>query len=82
MFATLSSFTYLCNGFGGEIPNRRCISLLFRAYRKDLGNLFWNSSNKKHEESQRKVNPLVTSIMLCTRPLAWSILICDRGSNS
>ena len=43
-FVTYSSFLYLCIGFGGKIPNRRCISLLFRTYRKDLGNLFWNSS--------------------------------------
>jgi hypothetical protein len=28
----------------GEIPIKSCISLLFRAYRKDLGNRFWNSS--------------------------------------
>ena len=32
------------NGIGGDIPNHRCISLLFRTYRKDLGNLLWNSS--------------------------------------
>ncbi len=31
-------------GIGGKIPSHRCIGLLFRTYRKDLGNLVWNSS--------------------------------------
>ena len=38
-FAKYKYIFYLCSGIGGEIPNRRCISLLFRTYRKDLGNL-------------------------------------------
>jgi len=35
---------YLCQRYRGEIPDQKCISLLFRTYRKDLRNLFWNSS--------------------------------------
>ncbi len=43
-FAKYKYFLYLCSGIGGEILNRRCISLLFRTYRSSLGNFFWNSS--------------------------------------
>ena len=35
---------YLCHRLGGEIPSHRCISFYFALYRKDLGNLVWNSS--------------------------------------
>ena len=65
--------------YRGEIPNRRCISLLFRTYRKDVGNLFWNSLIAMSKGMLRKTYSPTTAISYATRPLAWSILICCEG---
>jgi len=57
-FAKLNISLYICSGIGGEIPNHRCISLLFRTYRKDLGNHFGIVRFKKQRETHKRRFPL------------------------
>ena len=65
-FVKYKYFLYLCSGIEGEISNRRCISLLFRTYRKDLGNRFGIVRIKSRGKADGR-HILTTYIMLCTR---------------
>ena len=47
-------FSLYLQRYRGEIPSHRCISLLFRTYRKDLGNHFGIVRFKKQRDSLRR----------------------------